>query len=350
MTDEQDGAGPFQTTTNRRRRWSTATAYLRPARNRTNLTVATNALATRVVFENGRATGVEYLGNGGPSNRAGARRGDRLRRRLQFAAATAIVRARAGRAAARPAASRWCATCPAVGADLQDHFYVRLAFRCTKPITLNDVANNPLRKGRRRAAVHAVPDRAVDQQRDLRRRLCAQRPASRTARHPAQFQLVELCRAQPGKASYPHPFPGFTVSAVHLRPDARGEVRVKSADPLSRPGDPLQLPEDPLRFAGADRRHAAGAQDRQAAGALRLCRRGTDPGRGCQQRRRVRGRRSARTASPTCTLSAPAGWATDEAAVLDPRLRVDGIGASARRRRLGHAVASRPATPTRRRS
>jgi choline dehydrogenase len=35
---------------------------------------------------------------------------------------------------------------PAVGADLQDHFYVRLAFRCTRPITLNDVANHPMKK------------------------------------------------------------------------------------------------------------------------------------------------------------------------------------------------------------
>src|SRR6266700_4233740 len=35
---------------------------------------------------------------------------------------------------------------PAVGADLQDHFYVRLAFRCTRPITLNDIANSPVKK------------------------------------------------------------------------------------------------------------------------------------------------------------------------------------------------------------
>ena len=58
---QQEGAGPFQTTTNPRRRWSTSAAYLRPARDRKNLTVATKALATRVVFESGRATGVEYL-------------------------------------------------------------------------------------------------------------------------------------------------------------------------------------------------------------------------------------------------------------------------------------------------
>src|SRR5207249_3055486 len=33
----------------------------------------------------------------------------------------------------------------------------------------------------------------------------------------------------------PHPFPGFTISAVHLRPDARGSVMLKSADPLDPP-------------------------------------------------------------------------------------------------------------------
>jgi choline dehydrogenase-like flavoprotein len=33
----------------------------------------------------------------------------------------------------------------------------------------------------------------------------------------------------------PHPFPGFTISAVHLRPDARGSVRLKSPDPLAAP-------------------------------------------------------------------------------------------------------------------
>jgi choline dehydrogenase len=32
-----------------------------------------------------------------------------------------------------------------------------------------------------------------------------------------------------------HPFPGFSLSAVHLRPDSRGSVRIKSADPLAPP-------------------------------------------------------------------------------------------------------------------
>src|SRR5262249_30817135 len=56
----QEGVGYYQTTTTNRRRWSSARAYLGPARGRANLTVATNAHATRILFEDGRAAGIEY--------------------------------------------------------------------------------------------------------------------------------------------------------------------------------------------------------------------------------------------------------------------------------------------------
>src|SRR5262249_14828625 len=56
----QEGVGYYQTTTTHRRRWRSARAYLGPARGRRNLTIATNAHATRILFEGGRAVGVEY--------------------------------------------------------------------------------------------------------------------------------------------------------------------------------------------------------------------------------------------------------------------------------------------------
>ena len=56
----QEGVGYYQTTINRARRWSSARAYLRDAKKRKNLTIATSAHATRVLIENGRAVGVEY--------------------------------------------------------------------------------------------------------------------------------------------------------------------------------------------------------------------------------------------------------------------------------------------------
>ncbi|MFI0447149.1 GMC family oxidoreductase [Actinomadura sp. 6N118] len=57
---EQDGVGFYQVTHKRGKRWSTADGYLRPALSRPNLSVVTDALVTRVLIENGRATGVAY--------------------------------------------------------------------------------------------------------------------------------------------------------------------------------------------------------------------------------------------------------------------------------------------------
>jgi len=61
---EQDGAGRYQVTQKRGRRWSAADAYLHPAADRPNLTVLTDALATRITVHNGRATGVTYRRHG----------------------------------------------------------------------------------------------------------------------------------------------------------------------------------------------------------------------------------------------------------------------------------------------
>ena len=57
---EQEGAGLYQVTCKGGRRWSTNEAYLKPARDRANLTVATGALACRVELEGERATGLTF--------------------------------------------------------------------------------------------------------------------------------------------------------------------------------------------------------------------------------------------------------------------------------------------------
>ena len=58
---DQGGVGPTDSTTADNRRWSSSVAFLRPALSRPNLTVVTHALASRIIVENGRAVGVEYL-------------------------------------------------------------------------------------------------------------------------------------------------------------------------------------------------------------------------------------------------------------------------------------------------
>jgi choline dehydrogenase len=61
---QQDGVGFYQVTQKDGRRWSVADAYLHPAKDRPNLTVQTDALATSVVIEGGQAVGVRYLYRG----------------------------------------------------------------------------------------------------------------------------------------------------------------------------------------------------------------------------------------------------------------------------------------------
>ena len=285
---QQEGAGPFQSTTKGRRRWSTAAAYLRPARGRQNLKVETNALATRIVIEDGRATGVEYLENGA---RTTARaRGEVIVCGGVFNSPQLLQLSGLGPSGLLQGLGiPVVRDMPAVGADLQDHFYVRLAFRCTRPITLNDVANNPLRKVA--AGVQYLLFRSGPL---ATNGICAggfARSDQRLERPDIQLNFSLWSFAERTRAGvFPHPFPGFTVSAVHLRPDARGEVRLKSADPLAPPSIRFNFLKTPVRFAGVDRRHAARPQDRQPAGACGLCRRRADTRKGGRHRRRVRGR------------------------------------------------------------
>lgn len=58
---EQDGVTFYDVTQRNVRRESSATAFLRPAKDRPNLTTLTRAQAVKVLIENGRAVGVQYL-------------------------------------------------------------------------------------------------------------------------------------------------------------------------------------------------------------------------------------------------------------------------------------------------
>lgn len=61
---EQEGAGLYQVTCHKGRRWSVASGYLDPVMDRPNLTVRTGALVERVVIEGSRAIGVAYRAEG----------------------------------------------------------------------------------------------------------------------------------------------------------------------------------------------------------------------------------------------------------------------------------------------
>jgi choline dehydrogenase len=229
----QEGAGYFQSTTGKSRRWSTATAYLRPARNRASLVVRPNAQATRVVIENGTATGVTYI-SGGISRSARAR-GEVIVSGGVFNSPQILQLSGIGPAdLLQRMGIEVIRDVPAVGNHLQDHFYVRLAYRCTRPVTMNELANSLPRKILATARYMLFKSGPLAANGVTAGAFARSDP--RLERPDLQFNFSPFSYASRGPSgAVAHDFPGFSLSAVHLRPDARGTVLLKSPDPLVPP-------------------------------------------------------------------------------------------------------------------
>jgi len=123
---------------------------------------------------------------------------------------------------------------PGVGADLQDHFSFRFHYRCTKPITMNDIANNLWRR------VVAGAQYVLFRSGPLASSGIGSggyvRSDSKLEQPDIQFSCCAFSYAgRDRRGAIPHPFSGFSISMVHLRPAARGTVHIQSADPLARP-------------------------------------------------------------------------------------------------------------------
>ena len=233
----QEGAGYYQMTARRGRRCSTAVGYLKPARRRANLRVLTRATATRIVFAGRRAIGIEY-------RRAGETRVVRARREVILA----------GGAINSPQLLQLSGIGPVdllgrhgipvlaarrdVGERFQDHLQVRLVLRCTQPITLNDDMASLF--GQARIGLRYL----------LRRKgpltVCAGyggaffRTDARLATPDVQVHFLTFSTDRMGERL--HGFSGFTASTCQLRPESRGSVRIRSADPLAPPAiDPNYL-------------------------------------------------------------------------------------------------------------
>ncbi len=140
---QQEGFGPMDMTIRRGRRWSAAAAYLRPVMARSNLTVMTGALASRIVVESGRATAVEFR-HRGTAMRARAREiilsGGAINS-PQLLLLSGIGPADEIRQHGIAAVH----DLPGVGRNLQDHLELYVQYACKEPITLY-VTENPIRR------------------------------------------------------------------------------------------------------------------------------------------------------------------------------------------------------------
>ncbi|HXC90442.1 MAG TPA: GMC oxidoreductase, partial [Stellaceae bacterium] len=208
-------------------------AYLGAAKGRANLTVATEAHATRILFEGGKAVGVEYKTPNGMQTAwakgeivvsggvygspqllqlSGVGPGELLK---EFG--IPVVREMEG-----------------VGKHLHDHFNTYLVWRCSQKVTLNDLAASPLMK--LTSGVQYVFTRSGHLSN-------AGIYAGAFVKSDPRLEQPDLQINMFGWSAFerlrtgikPHPFSAFTFSPVHLRPDGRGTVRIKSPDPLTPP-------------------------------------------------------------------------------------------------------------------
>jgi len=226
----QEGVGYYQLFTHNGWRNSAAVAYLKPARSRENLRIETNAHATGLILDGRRATGVRYRQNGA----------------MRMAKASREVILSAG-SLQSPQLLQLSGIGPAnllkrngidvvhelkgVGQNLQDHLQFRLMFRISKPITTNDDLRSlfgQARIGLQWLIAGTGPLGIGINQGGLFTRIL---PGSKSP--DIQFHFGTLSADQAG--GKPHTWPGCTFSVCQLRPDSRGSVEIKSADPMEPP-------------------------------------------------------------------------------------------------------------------
>ena len=225
----QEGFGPMDMTVHRGRRWSAANAYLRPAAGRPGLAVETGALATRILLDGRRATGVEY-------RRGGAVRTARARREVVLSGgpinAPQLLMLSGIGPAARLAEHGIAVALdlPGVGGNLQDHLELYVQQACTRPITLYS-ATGLLRKaliGARwmlfRSGLGATNH--FEAGGFIRSRAGVRWPDIQYHFLPlaASYDMSERVRCH-----------GYQAHVGPMRSKSRGEVRLASADPLEPP-------------------------------------------------------------------------------------------------------------------
>ncbi len=226
---QQEGFGAMHMTVRDGVRASTASAYLRPAMNRSNLRYVGGTYVHRVLFEKSRAVAVEYEKDG---------RIFQVQARREGLMATGSIGSpsllqRSGIGSAHHLESLGievqCES-PGVGENLQDHLEVYFQFRCKQPITLNRYLN-PLAKGLigarwlfTRTGLGATNH--FESCGFIRSRAGVQWP-------DIQYHFLPGAMRYDGRAAFPGH--GFQVHVGPNKPQSRGCVKIVSQSPKDSP-------------------------------------------------------------------------------------------------------------------
>jgi choline dehydrogenase len=226
----QAGIGYYQQTRQGRWRASAARAYLAPALKRPNLAVLLGAHVRRIRFEGRRAVGIEYDRDGRIGTATAAREvilaagvvgSPHLLQLSGVGAPEALKSAGIGVTHALPG----------VGQNLQDHYVVRLCYRVSKPVTLNERARGlPLAREMAKFAFRGtgiLTYSAALVGAFVRTRAESATPDVQYVFAPGSFKG--------GRLGELDDFPGLTCGCWQMRPESRGSVEAKSPDPREAP-------------------------------------------------------------------------------------------------------------------
>ncbi len=313
------GCGYFHVNQKNGVRWSTAKGFLKPIQARPNLTVHTDAQALRLTFEGPRATGLEVRYKGETK---------RVKARGEVILASGAIGSPhllqlSGVGPGDLLQGHGIAVrheLPGVGSNLQDHLQIRTVFKVSGTRTLNGPANS--RIGRALMAVqYALTRRGPLAMAPSQLGAFAKSDAARETAN-LEYHVQPLSTDKLGYGL--HPYNAFTASVCNLRPDSRGTVTIRGADPLAAPAikpNYLATPSD--RQVAADsirltrRICAAPAMARFSPEEFR-------PGKDVESDEDL-----ARAAGEIgTTIFHPVGtckMGRDDRAVVDERLRVHGI-------------------------
>jgi choline dehydrogenase len=225
---QQEGFSHFDSTIYRARRWNAARAYIHPVKNRRNLTVQCRTMATRILFENQKATGIEYI-KGKKKHQAGAGEiiccGGAINS-PQLLQLSGIGNGNDLKALGLDVVQ----DLPGVGENLQDHLELYVQYACKKPVSMYPALkwyNQPWIGmqwlfGRKGAAAtnHFEAGGFV-------------RSNDEVAYPNLQFHFLPLAIRYDGSA--PNEGHGFQLHVGPMYSDARGSVKIKSADPAEHP-------------------------------------------------------------------------------------------------------------------
>ncbi len=231
----QEGFGFYQNTLKKGIRMSSARAYLWAARKRANVTVVTHAHATRILFKDKTAIGVEYSRKG---KRETALAGKEVILSAGSINSPQLLNLSGVGDGAHLKSKNIEVThhLPAVGKNMQDHLCIDFLYR-SKVSTLNEQLRpffGKLRYGLQYLLTRQGPlSLGVNQAGGF------VKTNSHLAKPNMQifFSPVSYTKAPPGKRPLmnPDPFPGLLLSAQPTRPLSRGHLEIQNADPFSAP-------------------------------------------------------------------------------------------------------------------